>query len=85
MPNVVEYGPDSVAVVLEWIHNPDNGVSHVHSVDAAPPIINMTSPTNASVYLHVLYNIIYNVSITFSLCGQKSATTSVILKISEFL
>lgn len=49
MPNVVEYGPDSVAVVLEWIHDPDNGVSH--SVDAAPLIINMTSPTQVFIFM----------------------------------
>ena len=81
-PNVMEYGTDSVAVVLEWIQALKNGVSQ--SVDAVPQV-NITSLTNTSVHLQVLYNIFYNVSVKFSVCGQSNTTTFVIFNISEFI
>ena len=78
---MVEFGTDSVAVVLEWIQALEDGISH--SVDIIPQV-NITSLTNTSIQLQVLYNIFYNVSVMFSLCGQTNTTTSVTLNFSEF-
>ena len=71
------FGTDSVAVVLEWTWAHENGLSYI--VETVPQV-NITFQGTVSFQLQVLYNIVYNVSIKSSLCGQ----TSVILKFSKF-
>ena len=64
---------DSVTVILEWVQ--ENGTSYNVSV---VPQASIRFTRSTSIQLTVLYNVLYNVSIVASLCGQNTTGISVL-------
>ena len=67
------FGEDNVTVSLEWAH--ENGV--MYHVDVIPQVPIRFLRSSTIILLTVLYNMLYNVTVVGSLCGQNS-TQSVI-------
>ena len=64
-------------LMIQWINKSISGLSY--SVDVFT-VINITARETGSVQLQVLYN----VSITSTLCSQNRAITSILLNFGEF-
>jgi hypothetical protein len=81
-PQITEFGVNDVSVTFQWTRG--DGVSY--TLDVFPPANhNITFlETIASVQIQVLYNVVYNVSLKSSLCGQINASTSFLLNFSKF-
>ena len=73
-------GIDSVVVVLQW--SSQDGVSYNINII---PQVNATFIGRAKIQMLVYYNIIYNVSITATLCGLNTVTSIVTLNYGMFI
>ena len=73
------FGPKTVTVFLEF--EEESGIKYTASV---LPQANSSSDGRGRIQLVLLYNTIYSVNITSTLCGQTSSSSTVILNYGEF-
>ena len=80
-PEAVEFGVGNIIVAFQWTHQ--DGVSY--TLDVVPQANHNISYLGAiaSVQVQVPYNIVHNMSIKSSLCGQVNASTSFFVNFSE--
>ena len=73
-PDMIYFGNDSFTVILEW----PKFSCETYSVATVPEAVYTSFNMSTSVQLLMLYNIQYNVSVTATLCGQRSTANLII-------
>ena len=71
--DTIHFGNDNFKVALEW----PQFIGETYTVATVPEAVHARFTTNTSVQLVMLYNTQYNVSITATLCGHRSAITTI--------
>lgn len=79
----LDFRTNSILVFIDWNKSRLHENDMAYKVDALPQAL-VTFTSTTSVQLQVSYNILYNVSVTATLCGQRDATTTVLLSVGEY-
>lgn len=67
---MIRFGNDTFTVTLEWSHFS----GEMYSVVTVPEAMDITVTGNGNAQLVMLYNTEYNVTVTATLCGDRSAS-----------
>ena len=72
---MTKFGNDNVTVTLEWFQFS----GETYSVATVPEAVNMSFIMSTRVQLVMLYNTQHNVMVTATLCGDRNATTNLMI------